>query len=170
MSSEVFFISDLPSENDIYTHPEHKSKAWVIFSSPVAPRELEGRRLFEKERKHYVSLSSRAENSFVLAPGAGKAERYTDFVADAEKEKEKRTSTLLITGLTSEMLRKKHGDQFSPPGLEHNTAYCERDQTGHVKVQFFDKKDAETTWEEIKDNGMHRVYHVTARFVDNMYR
>lgn len=184
MSSKVLVISNLPFGTkpntvyaqfddkkyyqdvvDIYTHPGHKGQAWVIFSSPVAARD--SRRLFGTEQKYYTYLSCLEEIPFNTSPGASKVERYTDFVA--KKDKEKPTSTLLITGLTSKLLWEKHLDDISPRGLEHNTAYCEKDISGDVKVQFLEKDDAERTWEKIKEDGMHGVYNVTARFVDDVY-
>lgn len=151
---------------DIYTHPAHKGKAWVIFSSDIAPGKHECWQIFGEGQKYRAYSSSLDEIPFDIGAGATKIERYSDFVN--KKAKERRSSTLIITGLTSRMWE-DHLEQISPRGIEDNTAYCEKEKNGEVKVQFFDKEDAFRTWEDVNEKGMFRVYHITARFVDDVF-
>ncbi|KAH6625821.1 hypothetical protein C7974DRAFT_377277 [Boeremia exigua] len=147
---------------EIYTHANHRSHAWVIFSVDVSPGEHEQRCLNGTEQKYYAYESNHEEIPFDITSHSSKINRYTTFVA--EKKKEAKTSTLVITGLTSSNWS-THLDEI----LSFESAYRAKDTAGNITVQFRDMERAETMWESIKETGMHKIYHVTARFVHDVY-
>ena len=185
MSSNILHLMDLPTGTkpntvyaqfhdkehyqnivNIYTHADYKRQAWVVFSSDKATTSASAKykeRLLNGElKKYHAYIIPQNKIPFGINMRSSKVECHSNFIT--EKEEGVKTSTLLITGLSSTMWE-AHLDQMSCRGIEGNTAYCEKERTGDSKVQFFDKNDAESLWEDTKDKSMHKTYHITVRYV-----
>ncbi|KAF2993435.1 hypothetical protein E8E13_000997 [Curvularia kusanoi] len=155
-----------PAITNIYTHASYPNKAWVVFASATSPGIHSSRRLFGEVggQTYYCRSISPGEIPFDTTVPCAKVSRYSAFVA--EKEREVKTSTLLITGLSSKLQWRQHLAELSGVDKEdcdgkfvyvgEKTDRVGREMIRDVKVQFFDIKDAEDVWEEIRDKGMHK--------------